>query len=82
MGTVFIITVVIHPQRKLRNHAHKESNPYFTKNYLNYVTQDTTEMMGQLLRSVFTTVWGEEIKTPGLIENRDAEAMNQQQQRT
>ena len=35
-------------------------------------------MMGQLLRSVFTTVWGEEIKTPGLIENRDAEAMNQQ----
>ncbi len=41
-------------------------------------TQDTTEMMGQLLRSIFTTVWGEEIKTPGLIENRDAEAMNQQ----
>jgi hypothetical protein len=35
-------------------------------------------MMGQLLRSIFTTVWGEEIKTPGLIENRDAEAMNQQ----
>ena len=31
----YIMTVVIHPQRKLRNHAHKESNPYFTKNYLN-----------------------------------------------
>ena len=62
----YIMTVVIHPQRKLRNHAHKESNPYFTKNYLNYVTQDTTaEMMEQLLRSIFTTVWGEEIKTPG-----------------
>ena len=29
-----------------------------------YVTQDTTEMMGQLLGSVFTAVWGEEIKTP------------------
>ena len=58
-GLFFIITVVIHPQR---NNAH---NPYFTKNYLNYVTQDTTEIMGQLLRSVFTAVWGEEIKTSG-----------------
>jgi hypothetical protein len=30
-----------------------------------YVTKDTTEMMGQLLRSVFTTVWGEEKNPPG-----------------